>query len=45
LRVSLPIVAKALAAKAVLSTESKDLKARPVQAPVVVHDKVLTGQA
>jgi ATP-dependent Lon protease len=45
LRVSLPVVAKALAAKVILSAEAKDLKPRPVQAPVVVQDKVLTGQA
>ena len=44
LRVSLPVVAEALAAKVVPSTTPKDLKSRPVQ-PVVVHDKVLTGQA
>jgi ATP-dependent Lon protease len=43
LRVSLPVVAKALAAKTNLSTEAKDLKSRP--APVVVPDKVLTGHA
>jgi ATP-dependent Lon protease len=45
LRVSLPVVAKALAAKVIRSTEAKDLKPRPVQAPAVVQDKVLTGQA
>jgi ATP-dependent Lon protease len=50
LRVSLPVVAEALAAKTFLESEVKDSKpvapaVRPVQAPVVVHDKVLTGQA
>src|ERR1700704_3335316 len=50
LRVSLPVVAESLAAKVFMESETKDPKQspssiRPVQAPVVVHDKVLTGQA
>jgi hypothetical protein len=50
LRVSLPVVAEALAAKVILSTTPKDGKlehpTKPIQSPVVIQDKVLTtGQA
>jgi ATP-dependent Lon protease len=50
LRVSLPVVAEALAAKVFLETETKDSKPaskaiRPTQETAVVRDKVLTGQA
>ena len=46
LRVSLPVVAEALAAKVILAPPAKDAKLEhPIQAPVV-RDKVLTtGQA
>jgi ATP-dependent Lon protease len=50
LRVSLPVVAEALAAKVFLETETKDSKPaskaiRPTQETAAVRDKVLTGQA
>jgi ATP-dependent Lon protease len=50
LRVSLPVVAEALAAKVFMETETKDSKPatkaiRPTQETAVVHDKVLTGHA
>ena len=43
----LPVVAEALAAKVFLESEAKDSKpesksGKPVQAPVVAHDKVVT---
>ncbi|MGA8238371.1 MAG: endopeptidase La, partial [Candidatus Sulfotelmatobacter sp.] len=50
LRVSLPVVAEALAAKVFLESETNDSKpesktAKPLQAPVVTHDKVVTWQS
>src|SRR5271156_5169886 len=47
LRVSLPVVAEALAAKAFLESGTNDSKAetkaaKPIQEPAVVHDKVVT---
>src|ERR1700720_2612656 len=50
LRVSLPVVAEALAAKVFLESEAKDSKpeaksGKPVPAPVVAHDKVVTWQS
>jgi ATP-dependent Lon protease len=50
LRVSLPVVAEALAAKVFLESDAKDSKpegkaAKPIQAPVVAHDKVVTWQS
>ncbi len=50
LRVSLPVVAEALAAKVILSPTPKDSKTeapptRPIQEPVVVHDKVVPWQS
>ena len=49
LRVSLPVVAEALAAKVVVPTPAKDPKLeapiQPVQEPAVVHDKVLGWQS
>jgi ATP-dependent Lon protease len=50
LRVSLPVVAEALAAKVFLESEAKDSKpesqtAKTMPAPVVVHDKVVTWQS
>src|SRR5271154_3181755 len=50
LRVSLPMVAEALAAKVFMETESKDSKAeskagKSIQAPAVAHDKVITWQS
>ncbi|MGA9706239.1 MAG: hypothetical protein WBQ87_01005, partial [Candidatus Sulfotelmatobacter sp.] len=50
LRVSLPVVAEALAAKVFLESEGNDSQrgsktAKPVQSPVVTHDKVVTWQS
>src|SRR5271168_3758902 len=49
LRVSLPVVAEALAAKVFLESGAKDstpgAPAKPIQAPVVAHDKVVTWQS
>jgi ATP-dependent Lon protease len=50
LRVSLPVVAEALAAKVFLESETNDSKpeskaGKPIQAPVVTHDKVVTWQS
>jgi ATP-dependent Lon protease len=50
LRVSLPVVAEALAAKVFLESETSDSKpeskaGKPIQAPVVTHDKVVTWQS
>jgi ATP-dependent Lon protease len=50
LRVSLPVAAEALAAKVFLESEGNDSKpesktAKPIQAPVVSHDKVVTWQS
>src|ERR1700689_502558 len=50
LRVSLPVVAEALAAKVFLESETKDSKPEPqtgkaIQAPALAHDKVVTWQS
>ena len=50
LRVSLPIVADALAAKVFMETETKGSKPvappiRPTQEPAVIHDRVVTAEA
>jgi hypothetical protein len=50
LRVSLPVVAEALAAKVFLESGAKDSKpepqaGKPIQAPTVAHDKVVTWQS
>jgi ATP-dependent Lon protease len=50
LRVSLPVVAEALAAKVFLESEAKESKpegkaAKAIQAPVLSHDKVVTWQS
>jgi ATP-dependent Lon protease len=50
LRVSLPVVAEALAAKVFLESETKDSRpeaqtAKAIQSPTVTHDKVVTWQS